>query len=198
MSLKENVEMVKEELNSEEKFFENAVKAEHFVKKYKKMLIGSVVVLVLGIGAKVAYDANVQATIEKSNAALSILQKDANDKKAQAELEKLNPDLFDAWKLSVALKQGDVETLASLSNSKAIAVADIAQYQKAVSSKDIKALEAYAMRPQSIYKDLALFELAVLLMKEDKIDEAHSKLQSIAKESPVYRYAKPLMHYGVK
>ncbi len=198
MSLKENVEMVKEELNSEEKFFESAVKAEHFVKKYKTALISAVVVIVLGVGAKAGYDMNVQATIEKANKALSTLQKDATDKKAQSELKKLNPELFDAWSLSVALKNSDNKRLSSLSSSKAIAVADIAQYQRAVNTKDIEALEAYSMKPKAIYRDMALFELAVLLLQEDKIDDAHAKLQAIAKESPLYRYAQPLMHYGVK
>jgi len=35
LSLKQDIEMVKEELNSEEKFFEKAVLTERFVKKYK-------------------------------------------------------------------------------------------------------------------------------------------------------------------
>ena len=198
MSLKENVEMVKEELNSEEKFFENAVKAEHFVKKYKTLLIGGVVVLVLGVGAKIGYDVSVRSTIEHANKALSTLQKDATNKEAQTELKRLNPDLFDAWQLSVALNEKDDKLLNSLSSSKAIAVSDIASYQKAVYNKDIKALEEYSMKPQSIYKDLALFELAVLLIQDNKPEEAHSKLQSITKESPIYKYAQPLMHYGIK
>jgi len=198
LSLKENVEMVKEELNSEEKFFESAVKAEHFVKKYKTLLISGVVVLVLGVGAKMAYDANVRSTIENANRALSTLQTDPTDKSAQTELKRLNPDLYDAWQLSVALEEQNSEKLASLSASKAIGVSDIAAYQKAVYDKDIKALEDYSMKPEAIYKDMALFELAVLLIRENKPQEAHSKLQSITEDSPIYRYAKPLMHYGVK
>ena len=47
MSLKDNIEMVKEELNSEEKFFERSVITERFVKKYKNAIIASVVVIVL-------------------------------------------------------------------------------------------------------------------------------------------------------
>jgi hypothetical protein len=38
LSLKENINMVREELNSEEKFFEKAVITEKFVKKYKNLL----------------------------------------------------------------------------------------------------------------------------------------------------------------
>lgn len=198
MSLRENVEMVKEELNSEEKFFENAVKTEWFVKKYKTLLIGGIIVIVLAIGANIAYDAKVRSDVERANSALRLLNADGSNKKAQTELKSLNPDLFDAWQLSQALKNSDTEALASLKDSKAIAVGDIARYQNAVLNKDIKALEDYSMAPQAIYKDLALFELAVLLIREDRVDEAHAKLQSIAKESPLYRYAQPLMHYGVK
>ncbi|MEA1920183.1 MAG: hypothetical protein U9N52_10110 [Campylobacterota bacterium] len=198
MSLKENVEMVKEELNSEEKFFENAVKTERFVKKYKTLLISGVVVFVLGIGANIAYDAKVANDIEGANSALRTLQTDSSNEAAKAELKALNPELFDAWQLSEALKTNDAEVLASLRSSKAIAVGDIASYQNAVIGSDIKALEDYSMKPQAIYKDLALFELAVLLIRENRIDEAHAKLEAISKESPIYRYSQPLMHYGVK
>lgn len=198
MSLKENVEMVREELNSEEKFFENAVRTERFVKKYKTLLISGVSVIILGIGANLAYDAKIRSDIDSANAALTVLSSDRSDVKAQEELKNLNPDLFDAWQLSQALKNSDAEALASLKDSKAIAVGDIAMYQNAVLNKDIKALEAYSMKPQAIYKDLALFELAVLLIREDRVDEAHAKLQTISKESPLYRYAQPLMHFGAK
>ena len=198
MSLKENVEMVKEELNSEEKFFENAVITERFVKKYKTMLISGVVVLVLGIAANAVYDANVRTNIENANIALASLHKDAKNKEAQKELKSLNPELFDAWQLSEALKSADTKILTSLKASKAIAVSDVAAYQSAVVSKDMKALEAYSMQPKAIYKELALFELAVLLIEDDRVDEAHDKLRMIPKESPLYRYSQPLMHYGVK
>lgn len=198
MSLKENVEMVKEELNSEEKFFENAVITERFIKKYKTMLISGVVVLVLGVATNAVYDANVRANIENANIALASLQKDAKNQEAQKELKTLNPELFDAWELSEALKSGDTKTLTSLKTSKAIAVSDVAAYQSAVVSKDMKALEAYSMQPKAIYKELALFELAVLLIEDNRVDEAHEKLRMIPKESPLYRYSQPLMHYGVK
>jgi len=198
LSLKENVEMVKEELNSEEKFFENAVITERFVKKYKTMLISGVVVLVLGVAANAVYDAKVRTNIENANIALSSLEKDANNQDAQRELKALNPDLFDAWQLSRALKNSDAKALASLNASKAIAVSDIAAYQSAVINKDMKALETYSMKPQAIYKELALFELAVLLIQDNRVDEAHDKLRAIPKESPLYRYSQPLLHYGVK
>ena len=47
LSLQQELQMVKEELTSEEKFFEKAVVTEKFVKKYRKPLIGVVVAIVL-------------------------------------------------------------------------------------------------------------------------------------------------------
>ena len=47
MSLKENVDYIKEEISNEEKFFESFFKVEKFYKKYKFIII-ALVVLVLG------------------------------------------------------------------------------------------------------------------------------------------------------
>ena len=58
LSLKENIDMVKQELNSEEKFFEKAVITEKFVKKYKNMMIASVVAIVVLVAANIGYEAN--------------------------------------------------------------------------------------------------------------------------------------------
>ncbi len=198
MSLKENVAMVKEELNSEEKFFENAVKAERFVKKYKNLLISAIVLIVLALGANAAYEAKMRSQTESVNAALATLANTPEDSEAIETLQTLNPKLYDLWRLSNALKKGDVSALNGLKASNAVAVADLAMYHEAVLNKDIKALEAYSMKPDSIYKDMAQLDLAVILIQENRIEEARQKLGLIAKESPVYRYAQPLMHFGVQ
>ncbi len=198
MSLKENMSMVKEELSSEEKFFENAVKAERFVKRYKKLLIAAVVAVVLAVGGNAVYQAKVQGDIEAANAALQVLRNNSGDAKAAATLSKLSPELYAAWQLSEALKTQNGDLLASLSAEGIIAVSDVAAYQKAVMGEDVAALEAYSERPKAVYKELALLELAVLLLRDNRVDEAHQKLQGISSDSPLYRYAQPLMHYGVK
>jgi predicted negative regulator of RcsB-dependent stress response len=198
LSLKENVEMVREELNSEEKFFENAVKAERFVKKYKMLLIAGVVLIIGAVVGNAFYDAQKRSNKESANTALATLQSDPNNAQALKTLKSLNPDMYDLWLLSDALKRSDSEALAALTSSKAIGIADIAAYQKAVNSNDMEALESYSMRPDAIYKDLALFQLAVLLMENGRSDEGQGKLLLISQESPLYRYAQPLMHYGVK
>ena len=49
MSIKENVDYVKTELSSEEKFLENFVKGERFFKKYKTLIFGFIAVIFIGI-----------------------------------------------------------------------------------------------------------------------------------------------------
>jgi len=104
LSIKENLESVKNELNQEEKFFEQAVKTERFVKKYKRPLItlaGAVLVLIVGM---TAYDYYQKNKIEKANAAYLALVKNSADSAAAGDLKSLSPALYDAWQLSVATK----------------------------------------------------------------------------------------------
>ena len=198
VSLKENIEMVKEELNSEEQFFEKAVQTERFVKKYKKPLIGIVTAAILVIGVASAYNINQQSKVDASNAALNVLMADANDAAAQEQLKSLNPKLFDVWTLSQALKSKDQEALRALQSSKALVVADLAEYELAAMQEDALALENYTQKSGSLLKELAMIEEAVLLMEKGDKEAAKAKLVMVDINSPVYELAQTLAHYGVK
>jgi len=198
VSLKENIEMVKSELNSEEQFFEKAVQTERFVKKYKKPLIGIVSAAIIAIAIGTVYDITMQNKIDQSNAALNVLMSDADDAEAQKQLKELNPKLYDVWSLSQALKTKDQDALRTLQSSKALVVADLAQYELAAIQEDPAALEGYAQKSDALLKDLAQIEAAVLLMNSGDAKAAHAKLAMIDINSPVYQLAQSLAHYGVK
>lgn len=195
LSLKENISMVKEELNSEEKFFEKAVITERFVKKYKTAMIASVVAIVFIVGANIAYDANESSKVTAANVALAKLKIDAVDTQSLNELKALSPELYDVWTFSQAVANRDLESLKGLKDSKAFIINDLAKYELA---QDSKSLNSYASQEDAIFKDLALVQSAVILFNENKMDEAHNMLSKIPVESSLYKLAKALMHYGLK
>ncbi|MFA5214654.1 hypothetical protein [Sulfuricurvum sp.] len=198
MSLKENIEALKEELNSEEKFFESAVRTERFVKRYQKPLIGSVVTLLLASGGAIAYSAYTNAKIESSNVAFNTLLSNPKDTVALKTLKNDNPELYDVWSLSQGIARNDVTLLDSLKNSKAFGVSDIASYESAAINEDKAGLESYTKTQGALYKDLALVELAVMAIHQGNISQAHEQIALIPEDSPMYQVGRSLSHYGVK
>lgn len=198
MSLKDNMEMVKEELTSEEKFFEKAVVTEKFVKKYKKLIIGSVVAVALFVVGDIGYTLNKEHTLKAANEALLQLEANPKDAATLARLQTLSPALHDVWEYSQAVVDKNVKELEELQKSKALLVDDLSTYEVAQNLQDLKKLENYAEKQNAIYRDLAEVQAAIILMKEHKIDEAHSQLSMINSSSPLAQISRALMHYGVK
>ena len=198
MSLKENIDMVKDELNSEEKFFEKAVMTERFVKKYKKVMIGSVVAVVLLVAANIVYDANKSANIEEANVALLELNKDPSSVEAKAKLESLSKELYDVWSYSQAIANKDIKALEELKSSKTLVVSDLAKYELASANADQDGLSKYSMKQNAIYKDLALVQNAILFIDKNEIQKAHQELRKIPQDSSLNKVALALLHYGVK
>jgi hypothetical protein len=190
--------MVKEELTSEEKFFEKSVMTERFVKKYKNTITGVVIAVVLVVSANIAYDINKESTVIAANEAFNDIISDASNDKALSRLESLSPDLYDVYIYSKAIADKDVKALETLKDSKALLVGDLVAYELAQNSKDASKLTDYALKQDSIYKDLAQVQSAVLLMNDGKTDKAHEKLLLISDSSSLSKVAKALLHYGVK
>ncbi len=190
--------MVKEELNSEEKFFEKAVITEKFVKKYKNLMIGLVVAIIVVVVANVVLEANKNAKIKEANQLLATLKANANDKNAKIQLSHLSPNLYDVWSFSQAIVDKDIETLKKLQSSKANLIGDFATYEVASQSGDMDKLNEYSMRQGAIYKDLALVQSAIILLDKKEIDKAHQKLKQVSATSPLSKVVLALSHYGVK
>lgn len=198
MSLKENIQAVKDELNSEEKFFENAIRTERFVKKYQKPLIASVAALVIGLSSYVGYGLYADMQVKKANEALSALLLNPSDAQALKTLSENSEDLYDLYRLSKALKENDAKILGELKGSKSLEVADIATYENAIASGDMKSLEVYSKQQNGLYQELAVVELAVAALQKGDVGVAQQQLLAIKQESPLYAVAQNLNHYGVK
>lgn len=198
MSLKENIEMVKEELSQEEKLFESAVRTERFVKKYKMPLIGALAVMVVVLAGNAIYQANVSSKIKSSNEAYMKLLASPADASAIKTLKESNEALYDAWRLQLAISEKNESQLQKLILSSSDVVADLASYELAAIKKDKKSLNAYSQKELAILKDMALLDESVLLMKESKIEEARADLAKIDDKSSAKKIATMLQHYGVK
>lgn len=198
MSIKNDIEMVREELSSEEKFFEKSVITERFVKKYKNIIIAGVVLVVVVVAGNIAYDINKDSTITAANVAFNELQVNPSDDQALSRLASLSPELHDVFVYSKALVDKDIKTLESLKDSQVAPLADLVSYEVAQNNKNVNELTSYALNQDSIYKDLAQVQAAIILINEGKTDKAHSKLQTITDASPLANVAKALLHYGVK
>ena len=190
--------MVKDELNSEEKFFEKAVITEKFVKKYKKPLIGVVALIVVIVAANIGYQVSEQNRVQSANATLALLEKNPNNSVALAKLESLSPALHDVWSYSQAVANKNIAELEKLKDSKTLIINDVAGYEAAENKKSIQELEAYSQKQNAIYRDLAIVMSAIVFMQEGKVDQAHTKLGLITANSPFAQVASALMHYGVK
>lgn len=195
MSLKNDIEMVREELSSEEKFFEKAVITERFIKKYKNVMMGGVIAIVVVVASNLLYETNKHSKVVSANEALQKLQIDATNTQALSELKEHSSVLYDVWCFSQAVATKDVVKFKELENSKALLVADLATYELA---NDAKSLDEYAHKQNALYRDLASVQSAILLIKESKIEEAHIKLASISENSSLYAVGRALLHYGVK
>lgn len=198
MSIKENIQTLKDELNSEEKLFESALRTERFVKKYKKPLVGSVISLLLIVGGAIGYQAYDNARIESSNVALNTLLVNPIDKSALNTLENKNTKLYELYTLSKAIKENDIKSLELLQKSQSPEIADMATYETAVLRADYSALENYTKKQGGMYQDMALLETAVMLIQKGDTQSAQNQLASIKEDSAMYPTAQMLSHFGVK
>ncbi len=185
MSMKENVDYVKGELNNQEKFLEGFVKLERVYKKYKFAIIGVVVLLIaLAIGYNVKSYMDEQDRI-KANLAFEKVLNNPSDKASLEELKKTNKRLYE-----VAIYLNDKNQVPNVKYLK-----ELALYNKALKENDANSLNELSMQNDFLLKEFAIFNRALLLTKEGKYDEAKIALKLIPQDSKAYELAKLLKHH---
>ena len=189
MSMKENVNFVKEELNSEEKFLEGFVKVERFYKKFKPVILGvSALIIVLAVAFSVKSYMDGENKI-KVNLAFDKVISDPNDKEALATLKETNKGLYDlALYLNAKKENKSVDV-----NIKYLK--ELSLYQKALANKSVGELNDLSMQNDFLLKEFAIFNKALLLANEGKYSEAKTALKLIPQTSKAYELANLLNHY---
>ena len=189
MSIKENVDYVKEELNSQEKFLESFVKGERFYKKYRTLIFASIAIIVIGaIGLVIKKNVDESNKLEANLAFNKVLQ-NSNDKDALELLKNKNEKLYE-----VALfLQGKNENKAVDINIPVLK--ELAEYQVALSNKNVDELSNLSMQGDFLLKEFALFNKALLLSNEGKYEDAKTVLKLIPQTSKAFELANLLNHY---
>lgn len=185
MSIKENMDFVKEELNSEEKFLESFVKVERFFKKYKLIIIVAAVVAVVAI---VGYSVNSYLKEEnriKANIAFEKAIKNPNDKAALNELKELNTRLYEI----VLFKKGEIDKI-NTSYFK-----ELVMYKKAMETLEVNKLNEVSMQNNFLLKEFAIFNKALILADQGNYEEAKAALKLIPQTSQVKDLVSLLDHY---
>ena len=193
MSLKENVNAIKDELSAEEQFLESVIKAEGFWKKYKRVVITLSVLLVVGLLAKVLITYMQEREIESANVAYNTLLKDSGDTVALATLQKSNTKLYEMYLFKTSIESKDVSTLEKnrglITDSilKNLLSYQISSLNQKVTAQDV-----------GIAKEIALLQEGYLLLKENKIKEAEAKFAQIPADSTLRSSVENLKHYSGK
>ncbi|MCE3040325.1 hypothetical protein [Helicobacter anatolicus] len=192
MSLKQNLEHVKNEFKSDEKIFESAFKIERFFKKYKILLF-----VLLGVCVVLFAYFQISGIIEENRAKKATefynkLLDEPNNQALREGLAKNSEELFLFFELSQAMKSGDEVSLKKLEDSKNVLVAELAKYQNASLQKDLQALANVQIFS---LQELAKLQQAFLLIQNNQVKEAHELLQSIQEDSLLKDVIKILLHY---
>ncbi len=193
MGLKENIQVVKKEISTEEQFLEGMIKSERFFKRNKKYIFSAVALIVLGVSGYTIDTLMTEQRLKASNEAYTMLLKDANNTSAQETLKQKNPKLYMMFLFETALLKGDVEALKEVALSKENPiVADVAAYQ-------LSQLDLNSTLKGELMSGMVLLQEGYALLKEKKVDEARLKFAQIDANSPLKQIAKNLEHYqGLK
>ena len=188
MSIKENVNYVKDELSSEEKFLENFVKGERFFRKYKTLIFAIVVLaIIVPIGYVIKKDLDESNKLEANAAFNKFLE--SNDEKALATLKDKNEKLYEIALFLQARKDNKTVEI----NTPVLK--ELAKFQIAMESKNTKELENLSMQNDFLLKEFAIFNKALLLTNEGKFEEAKTVLKQIPQTSKATELANLLNHY---
>ncbi|WP_418186252.1 hypothetical protein ACNSOS_05605 [Aliarcobacter vitoriensis] len=190
MSIKDDVNYIKNELSNEEKFLESFVKTERFFKKYRNIIFVLVLVLVIGTIGYFIKNGVDKSNLYDANVALNKYL-ETNDKQALEILKDKNKNLYEIA-LYLDAKKEQKNSDISLKYLK-----DILDYQVAVINSNSNELDVLAKKSDFLLKDYAIFNRALILVNDQKYIEAKELLEQISKDSRASELANLLKHYLV-
>lgn len=185
MSLKENIDYMKTELTAQEKFIENFVKAEKIYKKYKTLIFGGVIGVVVLIVALIGFNYIEEQNKVTANLAFNKFLQNNNDPVALEVLKDKNTKLYE-----IAMHIKDESYIPNVPMFK-----EIASFQKSIQENDVNSLNTLISSNNFLLKDYAIVLKAMHQVKSDDIASAKETLQMLPSESLANDLAGLLSHY---
>lgn len=181
MALKQNIEYVKESLNSQEQFLGNLIKGEKFFKKHKVTIITIIILFLAYISFTYINDHSKAHNLKVSNEAYQELMQNSDNKEAQELLKKTNLNLYS---LFLFHNLDDKEALEKIMNEEKLneTLSDFYNFETALKSKD------------NFMEDYVNLMQAFQALKSDKKDEAKNYLMKIPLSSELFPTANSYMH----
>lgn len=185
LAIKDDIKDVKERIDSQGQFLENIIKSELFIKKYKKPIVGTFIVVFLAIVVYLVVDYQKEAKFKKANESYNELILNPNDKEAAKKLKSLDKNLFALFEFRQALDNNDSKKIDELSNLEDIdkLLKDIISYEAGKQSGEI--LSSYSA-----------FMSGYAYLKEGKVEEANKEFIKISPNSGLTQIVKNLRHYN--
>ncbi len=186
MSIKEHVNFLKEEISTEEKFFEGFFKLEKVWEKYKLVIIGGAALTIVAFaGININKYLETQNKI-KANTAFNILLENPQDSTASAILKDTNPKLLTIAN-HLASKQNTAVNLKFID--------EISSFNMAIDQNDLEKLNKTILNSKFLLKEYAIFQKALMQTLNLKYTDAKETLKLIPANSPVLKLSNKLNHY---
>ena len=185
MSLKENINYIKEEVSAQESLMENTFKLEQFYKKYKVMILGAAsLVIIAFIGISVS-NYSIEQNKIKDNEMFNLVLEDQKNTEALKYLESNNKKLY-----NIAIYMGDKSKDINLEF-----LTELSTYSKAIEKNSIDDISAISQKQNFLLKDFALFNKALIQTQNGKYQDAKESLMLISGKSTVATLSNILSHY---
>lgn len=190
MSLRQNVNYIKDEFNNNEKMLEGLIRFEKWFKHYKIPIIVLVAALISWL---VVY--NIMSYYqEKQQLKIANFYEKAllGDEMAIQSLKESQSKLYDLYLFQKALFANDKATLEQLQSSKDPIIAKFSKYQNASLNRNIEVLNLQDST------EFGYLQAAFLEIEKGDFKEAKNILEKIQNNSPTKDIANALEHLTIK
>lgn len=191
MSIKQDLQMAKAEISSDEKMLESVFRIEAFIKKYKMLFLSLIVAVIGWIAWFYISDYLKEQKAIKSTALMEKIQSNQSDESAWSELKKENLALYEMMRLSYAIKNENTQELEQVKNSTNPFIASYANYELSSMTQNLSNIK------EGAFVDLALLQEGYKLASKKEHKQALNKLNEISNTSELKDFALRIGHYGI-